>query len=114
MSLVAEVGLQLVEFALFLALPYLGDELLGAQGEVAFDHPVVVGGLLLEDFLDGLSLVLTEVENLAVLGVESNMTDEVGPLLVGREIAERGDVADDELRGAAGAVFIVGALIEYL
>ena len=48
------MGFELVELALLHAVPYLGDELLGAEGEVGLHHPVVVGGLLLEDFDDGM------------------------------------------------------------
>ena len=91
------MGFELVELALLLAVPYLGDELLGAEGKVALDHPVVIGRLLLEDLLDGLAFVLAEVEDLTVLGVVADVAHEVGPLTVGGEAAEGIDVVDDGL-----------------
>ena len=105
------MGLQRVELLLLAAVPDLRDELLGAEGEVALHHPVVVGGFLLEDLLHRHALVLAEVEHLAVLGVVAYVAHEVGPLAVGGEAAEGGDVVDHGLAHLAGAVLIVHALV---
>ena len=91
------MGFELVELALLHAVPYLGDELLGAEGEVGLHHPVVVGGFLLKDFDDGFALVFAEVEYFALACIIADMSGEVSPLLVVHEVAECGDVADDEL-----------------
>ncbi len=78
--------LQGVEFTLLLAVPDVGDELLGGERQVALDHPVVVGRLLLEDFLDGLAFVLAEVEHFAMLGVVAYITLDFSPLPSGTYI----------------------------
>ena len=105
------MGLQRVELLLLAAVPDLGDELLGAEREVGLHHPVVVGGFLLEDLLHRHAFVLAEVEHLAVLGVVAYVAHKVGPLAVGREAAEGGDVVDHGLAHLAGAVLVVNALV---
>ena len=106
-----EVGLQRVKFALLLAVPYLGDKFLGAEREVALDHPVVVGGFFLKHLLDCLSLVLAEVEHLAVLGIVADMTHKVGPLAVGRKSAKGGNIVDHRLRDPTEAVLVGDPLV---
>ena len=103
--------LEVVELFVAHPLPHFGEQGFGGEREVGLHHPIVVGRFGGEDALEGLALVLAEVEDLAVLLVVGNMSHKVGPEGVGGEEAELLDIVDDGLADGAVGSHKVGILV---
>ena len=107
----SEMQLEVVEFFVSHAGPDLGNEGFCGEGEVGLHHPVVIGGFVREDLFEGLAFVLTEVEDFAPLGIEGDMSDEVGPLAGTAETAELLDVVHHGLADGAVGGGVLGILV---